>query len=124
MLVRLWRYGGQGLYAPEIVVISDIAGERLTKAYHRRWHERHGRYSALMHDEGLEGSRYGRLLGVPAWIYREALAGSVRAIGCSLGRQWDEAFRQERRFRFALGFMRSRWRERLRRIPRGTASTV
>jgi glycosyltransferase involved in cell wall biosynthesis len=123
ILVRLWRSGGRGLYIPELVVVSDVATERLTKTYHRRWHQRHGRYSALMHDEGLEGTRWGRLLGVPAWIYREALEGSARWLACWLGGKPDRAFLHERRVRFALGFVGSRWRELARRAAGGNART-
>jgi glycosyltransferase involved in cell wall biosynthesis len=119
ILVRLWRSGGQGLYTPELVVLSDIASDRLTKGYHRRWHQRHGHYSALMHDEGLEGTNYGRVLGVPAWIYRQALERGARSVGCWLGGKPDRALLHENRFHFALGFVRSRWREVFRR-----ASTI
>jgi glycosyltransferase involved in cell wall biosynthesis len=115
ILVRLWRSGGQGLYTPELVVTSDIASGRLTKGYHRRWHQRHGHYSALMHDEGLEGTNYRRVLGVPAWIYRHALEGGARWVGCSFAGKPDRALFHENRFRFALGFVRSRWREVFRR---------
>jgi GT2 family glycosyltransferase len=123
ILVRLWRSGGQGLYVPELVVFSDIASDRLTRDYHRRWHQRHGRYSALMHDEGLENTRYGRWLGVPAWIYREALAGGSLCVAYWLRGKRNEAFSQERRLRFALGFVRSRWREVFGRVFRARAGS-
>jgi hypothetical protein len=112
ILVRLWRAGGQGLYTPELKVLSDIEPERLTKRYHRRWHGRHGHFSALMRDEGLERSRYGRFLGVPAWIYRTVLEGAAGWAASSLRTDHDRAFLHETRLRFALGFIRSRWRAR------------
>ncbi|MGH7365182.1 MAG: glycosyltransferase [Candidatus Rokuibacteriota bacterium] len=121
LLVRLWRSGGQGLYAPELLVRCDIPSERLTKAYHRRWHQRHGRFSAIMHDEGLEGTHYGRFLGVPAWIYREAIEGGARCVAGLLRADFDQAFLQERRLRFSLGFVRARWREVLSGAPAATA---
>ena len=111
LLLRLWRSGGQGLYAPALVVTSDIVPERFTKAYHRRWHRRHGRFSAIMHDEGLEGTHFGRWFGVPAWIYREVLEGAVRCLGCVLRANPNRAFLHETRFRFAVGFVEARWRE-------------
>jgi glycosyltransferase involved in cell wall biosynthesis len=111
LLLRLWRSGGQGLYAPTLVVTSDIASERFTKRYHRRWHGRHGRFSAIMHDEGMEGTRFGHWLGVPAWIYREVLEGALRCLGCFLRGNTDRAFTHEARLRFALGFVAARWRE-------------
>lgn len=115
LLLRLWRAGGQGLYAPTLVVTSDIASERFSKRYHRRWHRRHGRFSAVMHDEGMEGTQFGHWLGVPAWIYREALEGGARCLGSLLRRDLDRAFLYETKVRFALGFMGARWREGLSR---------
>src|SRR5262249_60887851 len=53
LLVRMWRAGGRALYAPELVVGATIPKERLTRRYHRRWHARHGRFSAQMRNEEL-----------------------------------------------------------------------
>jgi len=117
LLLRLWRSGGQGLYAPTLVVTSDIAEDRFAKGYHRRWHRRHGRFSALMHDEGLEQTRFGSWLGVPAWIYRELVEGAVRWLSCFLGGNPDRAFFHETRIRFAVGFIGARLRERAGRTP-------
>ncbi len=111
LLLRLWRSGGQGFYAPTLIVTSDIATERFTKNYHRRWHQRHGHFSAIMHDEGLEGTHFARLFGVPAWIYREGVEGGVRCLGCLLRSNRDRAFLHETRLRFSLGFVGARWRE-------------
>ncbi len=117
LLLRLWRSGGQGLYAPPLIVTSDIASDRFTKAYHRRWHQRHGRFTAIMHDEGTEQTRVGRVLGVPAWLYRQAIEGAVRCLGCLLRGNLDRAFLHETRLRFSLGFVGARWREFLFRAP-------
>jgi glycosyltransferase involved in cell wall biosynthesis len=121
LLIRLWRSGGQGLYAPELVAACDVPEERLEKAYHRRWHQRHGYFSALMHDEGLENSRYGRFLGVPAWIYRQGAEGAAGWLGCMVRGKTDEAFVHEKRARFSLGFVRARWREVLLPCPSATS---
>ena len=117
LLLRLWRSGGQGLYVPTLIVTSDIASDRFRKAYHRRWHQRHGRFMAIMHDEGSEQTGVGRVFGVPAWLYRQAVEGSVRCIGCLLRGNLDRAFLHETRLRFALGFVGARWREFLSRAP-------
>jgi len=116
LLVRLWRSGGQGLYSPALVARSAVADERFTKRYHRRWHTRHGRFSALMGDEGIEASRVGRWLGVPAWIYRELVQSVARWLGGLLRWNPDRAFLHEARLRFALGFIGARWREVFRPI--------
>jgi GT2 family glycosyltransferase len=121
ILVRLWRSGGQGLYAPALVVTCDVPEERLKKAYHRRWHQRHGHFSALMRDEGLEHSRYGSFIGVPAWIYRQGAESAARWLGCMVHGKTDEAFIHEKKFRFSLGFIKARWREVL--LPHRSAAS-
>jgi glycosyltransferase involved in cell wall biosynthesis len=121
-LLRLWRLGRRGLYVPPLVVTSDVARNRLTKGYHRPWHRRHGRLSALMNDEGLEETHFGRLFGVPAWIYREILEGAVRCLGGLFSGNPDRAFLHEVRFWFSLGFVEARWREFFGRAPAGTSN--
>ncbi len=111
ILLRLWRSGGQGLYTPHLLVMSEIAGDRLTKHYHRRWHERNGRFTAIMRDEGFERTHVARVFGVPAWLYRQAIEGAVRCLGCLLGGHVDRAFLHEIKLRFSLGFVKARWRE-------------
>lgn len=111
ILVRLWRSGGQGLYTPYLLVISEIASDRVAKCYHRRWHQRNGRFTAIMHDEGFEQTHVARVLGVPAWLYRQAIEGAVQCIGCLLSGQVDRAFLHEIKLRFSLGFVKARWRE-------------
>jgi hypothetical protein len=74
------------LYAPDLVVRTRIARERLTRRYHRAWHTRHGFYSASMQLQEII-DRHGNLLaappdairlyGTPGFVYRE-LAGEFR----------------------------------------------
>lgn len=80
LLIRLWRAGLTALYAPELVVYAPVDPVRLTKRYHRAWHSRHGRYSALMRGEELidatgelraSGADGLRLVGVPRHVYAE-----------------------------------------------------
>lgn len=118
LLLRVWRSGGLGLYLPNLVVTSQIASERVTKAYHRRWHRRHGRFMAIMRDEGFEETRRGRVLGAPGWIFRAAVEGAVRCVGCLLRGDLDQAFLHETRLRFSLGFLATRWREFLESFRR------
>ena len=47
-MLRLWAAGMTGLYAPEIEATTIVPAERLTRGYHRRWHQTHGRFVALM----------------------------------------------------------------------------
>ncbi len=111
ILVRLWRAGGQGLYAPSMTVVSDIAPERMQRRYHRRWHRRHGRFSAMMHDEDLEQTRTGRLFGVPAHLYRRAASDLAAYGGRLLHGDFAGAFTHEVGLWFFLGFFTARWQE-------------
>lgn len=114
ILLRLWRAGGQGLYWPELTATADIVPERMQPAYHRRWHHRHGRFLAIMHDEDLEQTRVGRLLGVPAHIYRQGTSALLRWIGHILRGDSGKAFAHELAVRSTVGFIRARWNECLR----------
>jgi glycosyltransferase involved in cell wall biosynthesis len=111
--LRVWRSGGQGLWVPGSVVMSDVASDRLTKAYHRQWQARNGRLLAIMRDEAIEQTRAGRLLGVPGHVYRRALQGVGRGLGALLRGDPDRAFAHEVRLRWSLGFIATRWRDYL-----------
>ena len=125
--LRIWRAGGQGLWVPGAVVLSDVVPDRLTKGYHREWQGRNGHFLALMRDEAIERTRAGRLFGVPGHIYRRALLGLWRGIGDLLRADLDRAFAHEIQVRWALGFIGTRWRDHFshlfsteRRDPDGT----
>lgn len=111
LLLRLWRAGGQGLYWPRLIVMSDIAPERMQRAYHRRWHHRHGRFSAIMREEEMEQTTVGRLFGVPAHLYRRAAVELAGCAGRLLRGDVSSAFTHEVGLQFCLGFFRARWRE-------------
>jgi hypothetical protein len=104
--------------------MSDVAGDRLTKAYHRQWQARNGRLLAIMRDEAIEQTRAGRLLGVPGHVYRRALQGLGRGLAALLRGDPDRAFAHEVRLRWSLGFIATRWRNHVsQRFPRrGTTS--
>ena len=119
LLLRLWQAGRKGIYLPDLTVTSDVQLDRLGKTYHRRWHTGHGRFHALLRSELLERSRVGRILGVPAHLYRRAASDAVRWTVSQLSGQRDKAFQHEVRMRFFAGFVGSRWQEffRLQRPP-------
>lgn len=123
LLLRLWHAGRKGIYLPDVTVTADVQRDRLRKAYHREWHTGHGRFHAILRSELLERSRLGKILGVPAHLYRRALSDAalwtisqVRGLG-------DQAFGYEVRMRFFAGFAGSRWREffHFRNSPRPSA---
>jgi glucosyl-dolichyl phosphate glucuronosyltransferase len=111
LLLRLWRAGRKGVYLPDVVVNAEVQAERLQKKYHREWHTGHGRFHAILRSELLEGSKFGKIFGVPAHLYRQAVMDVARWTMCQISGQSDQAFGYELRLRFFAGFAGRRWRE-------------
>jgi glycosyltransferase involved in cell wall biosynthesis len=111
MLLRLWRANRRGLYLPQLVVTAEIEPERLDKDYHRRWHAGHGRFYAALRSEELERSNFGRILGVPAHLYRRACKDGFGWTLSTILNRPDQAFSHELRLRYFAGFLRRRWRD-------------
>lgn len=120
MQMRVWRAGGHGLYAPEVVVTTDVQPERITKAYHRRWYAGHGRFSALMRLEECispdgtlspEPMQASRLFGVPGFLYVEMFSSVQRWMNAALHRDESGAFHHENRARHCLYYIRQRYEE-------------
>jgi glycosyltransferase involved in cell wall biosynthesis len=110
-LLRLWRVGSKGLYLPELIVTAEIEPDRMQKQYHRRWHGSHGRFYAALHSEEVERSNLGKLFGVPAHFYRQALSDVAGWVGARIRHQPEEAFAKELGLRYFGGFAGQRWRE-------------
>lgn len=106
--MKVWAYGGHGVYVPDVVCKTEVPVERLSKAYHRRWHFGHGKFNARGRRPQFEGAR--RLLGVPLFMYRQMVEYGVRSALANLRRSPD-AFAYEAQFRFHAGFIAQRWRE-------------
>jgi glycosyltransferase involved in cell wall biosynthesis len=115
--MRLWRAGEHIVYVPEVVVYSPIDPERLTKAYHRRWHSAHGWWmGGLQLEESIDGNgvllhsplQAPLFLGVPAFVFRDLLR-----TGTSLGRAWltldrTATFERSNRLRYLVGYIKRR----------------
>jgi glycosyltransferase involved in cell wall biosynthesis len=112
-LIRLWNAGGRALYQPQIIAVSPVDAQRLTKRYHRLWHQGHGHFYAVMRTPEMEQSSAGRLFDVPAHLYRRCFEDSLKWGACIVGGRRDDAFACEARIRFFLGFFRTRSREYL-----------
>lgn len=112
---RLWRAGGRAVYVPDLVTYTDVPASRLTRTYHRRWHKGHGRFYAMLRANEMERSTVGAVLGVPAHLYRSAMADVVGWIRAAIAGHTDQAFLHETRLRFFRGFVHQRFAERLRR---------
>jgi glucosyl-dolichyl phosphate glucuronosyltransferase len=109
--MRVWSYGGHGMYVPDMVVRSPLASHRLRKVYHRRWHIGHGRFQARSRRLEPENSRC--WLEVPAFLYRQALQSGFGLAISTLRRNAIQAFERENTLLFCLGFMAERWKTHL-----------
>lgn len=116
--LRIWRADGYGVYSPAIVSHSPVAPERMSKAYHRRWHTGHGVFSAMMRlrestaaDGSLQPPHAARLLvGVPLFLYRAMLAELWRyVVGIVRGNASDR-FARELDCRATWSYIRTRAR--------------
>lgn len=107
LLTRLYQSGGRMLYHPRMLVVAHVPGDRCDRRYHRRWHEGHGRFYALMREPEMERARL-TPFGVPGHLLREAaldVAAWVRSVAVA---DWDRAFLAELRLRFVKGFVWTR----------------
>lgn len=111
--IKVWAYGGHGVYVPDIVCATEVPRDRLSKAYHRRWHLGHGKFNAIARRPDWDGKR--RLMGVPVFMYRQAMEAAFRWLKCVLRGRGAEAFEEETTFLFYMGFFRQRWKAHLSR---------
>lgn len=107
LLTRLYEAGGRMLYLPRMLVLARVQPDRCERAYHRRWHEGHGRFHALMRTPEMERSRL-KPFGVPAHLLRAAARDGITWLRSSLARNRDAAFDAELRLRFFRGFVAAR----------------
>jgi glycosyltransferase involved in cell wall biosynthesis len=119
--IRLWRAGRQGLYVPDIVVVADVQADRMTKAYHRKWHAGHGKSSAMMGLVEMIGPD-GRLIkgeppeaitlfGVPAPVYRELVVETRRWLVARARRRESSSFKHENQARQLVNYIRKRYEQ-------------
>ncbi|MEW6127538.1 MAG: glycosyltransferase [Acidobacteriota bacterium] len=105
--LRIWDAGFQEMYCPEMIVKTEVPGERLTKNYYRRWHQGHGHFYGLLRDREFERSIM-RLFDVPMHLYKQTLVdlwgwGKNRLFGKA-----DKAFASEIQLWFFMGFFKQR----------------
>ncbi len=109
-LMRVCRSGKQGLYLPQMVARAPVEAERLSKAYHRRWHTGHGHFYAVMRDPQWERSKFS-LAGVPGHLYKQTLTHGLSWLKTTITGNADAAFTHECHLRFFGGFFRQRRRQ-------------
>jgi glycosyltransferase involved in cell wall biosynthesis len=107
LFARLFKAGRRGLYLPHVELYHKVEPERLTKAYHRRWHTGHGRHYAVMRAAEVENAK-ARLFDVPAHLYKQAAKDVAGWVQNSLRGRRDEAFWHETQLRFFAGFFSKR----------------
>jgi glycosyltransferase involved in cell wall biosynthesis len=110
LLERIWQTGRQCLYAPDLMVTTEVPAERMTKRYHRRWHAGHGHFFAIMRAAEMERSA-SRWFDVPAHLYKQAIADAAAWLKYFLLGKGERAFTHETRVRFFAGFFRKRRRD-------------
>lgn len=107
LLSRLYDAGGRMLYEPGMLVIAPVQPDRCDRRYHRRWHEGHGRFHALMRSPDMEGARMSPF-GVPGHLLRRAAGDAARWLTAMASANWERAFLAELRLRFFKGFVWTR----------------
>ncbi|MGA9771633.1 MAG: glycosyltransferase [Blastocatellia bacterium] len=123
LLERFWATGRRSLYVPDLIVITDVPVERMTKSYHRIWHTGHGYFFAIMRSEAMEQSS-SRLFDVPAHLYRQAVAEAAAWFKCILSGKRERAFAHEIGLRFFGGFFHKRKQDFLSNARHGTLHEI
>lgn len=122
--LRVTRAGLPIVYDPRIIVHAEVQPSRLQRVYHRRWHAGHGYFYALLRFEQMDATRTGRLFGVPAHLYRQALEDVIGWTRAKAAGDREAAFRRELRLRFFHGFFRTRRRQPRIRVGRPGAHSA
>jgi glycosyltransferase involved in cell wall biosynthesis len=120
--LRLWRAGKIGIYADNIVATAVVQPERLTKAYHRRWHAVTGanharlRFKQIIAPDGRLTEPVTRhcLFGTPAYVYKELGEELVKWVRAYLAGRLPETFTAECRLRYLASYIWTRAREDFR----------
>jgi glycosyltransferase involved in cell wall biosynthesis len=119
--LRLWRAGTVGIYADSIVATAVVQPERLTKAYHRRWHIVTGanharmRFKQIIAPDGHLTEPVTRhcLFGTPAYVYKELAVEMVKWVRAYVAGRLPETFTAECRVRYLVSYI---WTRALRDI--------
>lgn len=122
LLERYWRTGRECIYLPELIVETEVAAERITKGYHRRWHRGHGYFHAIKRSVEIDRGSI-RLFDVPGHLYKQAVMDAAAwpfLVATDTGR----AFGCVARLNFFLGFFRKRRADYLATAYRGLTREI
>lgn len=120
--MKVWAYGGHGVYVPDIECATEVQRDRMSKAYHRRWHLGHGKFNALGDRPEWQSPR--RLFGVPAFVYRQALEEALQFAGSVIRGSAADRFEHETKLLFRIGFIKQRWKMCFQRSGRSGAGII
>jgi glycosyltransferase involved in cell wall biosynthesis len=123
--LRLWRAGKVGIYADNIVATAVVQPERLTKAYHRRWHAVTGanharlRVKQVIAPDGRLTEPVTRhcLFGTPAYVYKELGEELVKWVRAYVHGRLPETFTAECRIRYLASYIWTRALENFKGPP-------
>jgi glycosyltransferase involved in cell wall biosynthesis len=114
LLLRLWRDGYRILYAPELVTFAPIDPARMSKRYHRQWHQRRGRYAAQMRlEEAIDEQGFlrdrpiqtPRLFGTPGFVYADLWTHAKAWTTAAIRRDAARAAHHEHRVRYLVAYV-------------------
>jgi GT2 family glycosyltransferase len=129
--LRLWRAGCVGLYVPELAITVDVPAERLTRKYFRHWYTTYGVYHSRMRlldvidrDGRLNEPSGRRIMGAPAFLYRELLQSGLHWLAAAARLDRGGAFYWENRWRYLASYLRERRRTSRPNAAPGAASEI
>ena len=121
LIIRVWRAGGRGMYAPDMQVSHRITADRLTKQYHRMWHTREGDIRARVQyreifdraDRVIAGKpTVARVMNIPRFIFRDLVTHATRWAWAMARGDEAGAFAHEGELRQTASYMRTCFRRR------------
>jgi glycosyltransferase involved in cell wall biosynthesis len=117
MQLRIWRAGLHGVYVPDVLMAADVPPNRMTRAYHDRWHREHGRHCAQMRLREHIPQEFApmrrpsdlvTLFGAPAFVYAEVLTAARKWLGAIVYRR--DALFYANRLRHLTAYIAESWR--------------
>lgn len=107
MYHRLLEVGKRGLYCPKLTIYHRVPAYRLTKKYFRKWCFGWGASQSVIDAHRAEyiGPR---ILGVPRYLYGDAVRGTFQMIRSILVNNTDRAFAHELSLWILAGFFKQR----------------
>lgn len=107
MYHRLLDAGKRGFYCPKLNIRHHVPAYRLTKKYFRRWCYGWGASQSVIDAQRTDYSGP-RVLGVPRYLYGNAVRDSLRMLRSVLKHDLNEAFAQELSLWILAGFFKEK----------------